>query len=107
MASPAADLIVLDTLGKLHAHGHGLNGYCRVLIPSGLGLRRRRSQDADRVDNPQPSFGDILVPQPAHRPDHLACDRSSRAAIQPNPFTRDEVDVFNQRLASAVSRMVH
>jgi hypothetical protein len=22
-------LIVLDTLGKLHAHGHGLNGYCR------------------------------------------------------------------------------
>jgi hypothetical protein len=29
MASPAADLIVLDTLGKLYAHGHGLNGYCR------------------------------------------------------------------------------
>ena len=27
--SPAAYLIVLDTLGKLHAHGHGLNGYCR------------------------------------------------------------------------------
>jgi hypothetical protein len=24
-----ADLIVLDTLGKLFAHGHGLNGYCR------------------------------------------------------------------------------
>jgi hypothetical protein len=29
MASPAADLIVRDTLGKLHAHGHGLSGYCR------------------------------------------------------------------------------
>jgi hypothetical protein len=29
MASPAADLIVLDTLGKLYAHGYGLNGYCR------------------------------------------------------------------------------
>jgi hypothetical protein len=29
MASPAADLIVLDTLGKLYAHGHGLTGYCR------------------------------------------------------------------------------
>jgi hypothetical protein len=29
MLSPAAYLIVLDTLGKLHAHGHGLNGYCR------------------------------------------------------------------------------
>jgi hypothetical protein len=29
MPSPAADLIVLDTIGKLHAHGHGLNGYCR------------------------------------------------------------------------------
>jgi hypothetical protein len=30
MASPAADLIVLDTLGKLHAHGHGLGGIARV-----------------------------------------------------------------------------
>jgi hypothetical protein len=29
MPSPAADLIVLDTLGKLYAHGHGINGYCR------------------------------------------------------------------------------
>jgi hypothetical protein len=29
MASPAADLLVLDTLGKLHPHGHGLNRYCR------------------------------------------------------------------------------
>jgi hypothetical protein len=24
-----ADRIVLDTLGKLHAHDHGLFGYCR------------------------------------------------------------------------------
>jgi len=24
-----ADRITLDTLGKLQAHGHGLNGYCR------------------------------------------------------------------------------
>jgi hypothetical protein len=30
MASPAADLIVLATLGKLYAHGHELNGYCRA-----------------------------------------------------------------------------
>jgi hypothetical protein len=29
MPSPAADTIVLDTLGKLYAHGHGLSGYCR------------------------------------------------------------------------------
>jgi hypothetical protein len=29
MASPAADLIVLDTLGKLYAHGHGITGHCR------------------------------------------------------------------------------
>jgi hypothetical protein len=29
LASPAADLIVLDTIGKLFAHGHGLSGYCR------------------------------------------------------------------------------
>ena len=25
-----ADRIVLDTLGKLHAHRHGLFGYCRT-----------------------------------------------------------------------------
>jgi hypothetical protein len=25
-----ADRIVLDTLDKLHAHGHGLFGYCRT-----------------------------------------------------------------------------
>ena len=29
MPSTVADLIVLDTLGKLQAHGHGLSGYCR------------------------------------------------------------------------------
>jgi hypothetical protein len=28
MPSPLADLIVLDTLGKLHAHGYGVGGYC-------------------------------------------------------------------------------
>jgi hypothetical protein len=28
-ASPA-DTIVLDTLGKLYAHGHGVGGYCRA-----------------------------------------------------------------------------
>jgi hypothetical protein len=27
MPSPVADLIVLDTLGKLEAHGHGIGGY--------------------------------------------------------------------------------
>ena len=31
MPSPIADLIVLDTLGKLYAHAHGLSGYCRSL----------------------------------------------------------------------------
>jgi hypothetical protein len=30
MPSPLADLIVLDTLGKLRAHGHGIGGYCLV-----------------------------------------------------------------------------
>ena len=29
MPSPAADLVVLGTIGKLYAHGHGLSGYCR------------------------------------------------------------------------------
>jgi hypothetical protein len=29
MRYPVADLVVLDTLGKLHARGHGLTGYCR------------------------------------------------------------------------------
>jgi hypothetical protein len=28
MATPLADLIILDTLGKLEAHGHGIGGYC-------------------------------------------------------------------------------
>jgi hypothetical protein len=28
--SPAADQIVLDSLGKLAAHGHGVGGYCRA-----------------------------------------------------------------------------
>jgi hypothetical protein len=26
----AGDAIVLDTLGKLYAHGHGIGGYCLV-----------------------------------------------------------------------------
>jgi hypothetical protein len=34
MPSPLADLIVLDTLGKLADHGHGIGGYC-------LACRRR------------------------------------------------------------------
>jgi hypothetical protein len=29
MPSPLADLIILDTLGKINAHGHGLGGHCR------------------------------------------------------------------------------
>jgi hypothetical protein len=29
MPNRAADTIVLDTIGKLYAHGHGLSGYCR------------------------------------------------------------------------------
>jgi hypothetical protein len=30
MHRPAADLIVIDTLGRLYAHGYELTGYCRV-----------------------------------------------------------------------------
>jgi len=30
MPPPAADLIVLDTIGKLYAHGHGLSGWRRA-----------------------------------------------------------------------------
>jgi len=30
MSSPASGLAVLDTLGKLYAHGHGLFGYSRT-----------------------------------------------------------------------------
>jgi hypothetical protein len=37
MPSPAADLIVLDTLGMLHAHGHGLFS---VVAASVLELRQ-------------------------------------------------------------------
>jgi hypothetical protein len=29
MPNRAADLLDLDTIGKLYAHGHGLSGYCR------------------------------------------------------------------------------
>jgi hypothetical protein len=28
MPSPAADLVALDTLGKLYAHGRGIGGRC-------------------------------------------------------------------------------
>jgi hypothetical protein len=42
MASPAANVIVLDTLGKLYAHGHGLFGG-RVLS----------SRIATGIDSPQ------------------------------------------------------
>ncbi len=27
---PDANLFVLDTLGKLHMHGHGIGGYCLI-----------------------------------------------------------------------------
>jgi hypothetical protein len=30
MRRPAPDLIVIDTLGKLAAHGHGVGGCCRA-----------------------------------------------------------------------------
>jgi hypothetical protein len=30
MMAAAADLIVLDTLGKLRAHSHGFSTYCRL-----------------------------------------------------------------------------
>jgi len=43
-------LLVLDTLGKLHAHGHGLRGYCRgcqrhfdVPLPALIAVRRADS----------------------------------------------------------------
>jgi hypothetical protein len=48
MPSPAAELIVLDTIGKLYAHGHGLSGYCRpcrrfFLVPMLVLIAARRA----------------------------------------------------------------
>jgi hypothetical protein len=37
----AADTIVLDTIGKLYAHGHGLNGPCRRFVPRAHAGARR------------------------------------------------------------------
>jgi hypothetical protein len=49
MPSPNADLIVLDTLGKLYAHGHGMRGYCltcqRVFAVSLPALIKERGDD--------------------------------------------------------------
>jgi hypothetical protein len=46
----ARDRIVLDTLGKLYAHGHGIGGYCltcqRVFTVSLLALIKERGGDA-------------------------------------------------------------
>jgi hypothetical protein len=54
MMATAADLIVLDTLSMLYAHGHGLNGYCRpcrgyfgVLM---LDLMLERGRDCLSID---------------------------------------------------------
>jgi hypothetical protein len=61
MASPAADLIVLDTLGKLHARGYGISGYCcpcrryfRVPMPV---LIAARSADSPVVGMRSPAAG--------------------------------------------------
>jgi hypothetical protein len=49
----AQDAIVLDTLGKLYAHGHGINGYClvcqRVFLVSLPALIKERGGDSPVV----------------------------------------------------------
>jgi hypothetical protein len=46
----ARDFIVLDTLGKLYAHGHGIGGYCldcqRLFVASLPKLITERGGDA-------------------------------------------------------------
>ena len=46
MRRPAPDLIVVDTLGKLAAHGHGVGGYCPRVPASLLGLDAGSSASA-------------------------------------------------------------
>jgi hypothetical protein len=49
MPSPLADQIVIDTLGKLHAHGYGVGGYCldcrRLFAVSMMVLMLERGRD--------------------------------------------------------------
>jgi hypothetical protein len=48
----ARDSIVLDTLGKLYAHGHGIGGYCfvcqRIFDVSIVALIRERAAGTAR-----------------------------------------------------------
>jgi hypothetical protein len=75
MASPAADLIVLDALGMLYAHGHGIGGYClvcqRILDVSLPALNMERSGGA-RVVGMKPLT--CLLPGAAHLPNHGATE---------------------------------
>jgi hypothetical protein len=49
----ARDFIVLDTLGKLYAHGHGMGGYClacqRLFDASIVALIKERGGDSKVV----------------------------------------------------------
>jgi hypothetical protein len=52
--SPAPDLIVIDTLGKLAAHRHGVGGYCRdcrrlfsVSMPALIRERASRARSSE------------------------------------------------------------
>jgi hypothetical protein len=64
--SPAPDLIVIDTLGKLAAHGHGVGGYCRdcrglfsVSMPALIHERRAESPVVGMTPLPCPGCGGI------------------------------------------------
>jgi len=46
-----------------------------------LAVGRRRSQRADRDDDPQPCVGAFLIAPLAHRLDHLSCCRHGVVAI--------------------------
>jgi hypothetical protein len=66
MPSAVAELIVLDTLGKLYARGHGLSGYCRCGGPAALagrrryGSRRRRRLRVERDRSPANTPATVL-----------------------------------------------
>jgi hypothetical protein len=52
MPSPLADLVVLDTLGKLAGHGYGVGGYCLDCVgcsPSLAVLMLERGRDCSPI----------------------------------------------------------
>jgi hypothetical protein len=79
-------VLVLDTLAKLHAHGHGVRGYCRacrrlfsVSMPD---LIRDRGADSPVVGM-RPLTGSLTVAGPADLPlfDKL-CDNTVEELIR-------------------------